>query len=381
MANSPKTIGIDASRANRARKTGVEWYSFRLIQELKGTIPSDCRVVLYSDEPLRGELGELPENWNGQVLKWPPRRLWTLLRLSWEMYRNPPDLLFVPSHVLPLVLPKSSVITVHDVGFTAFPEAYGRKDRLFQGLMTARAAKTASDILTVSEFSKAEIARHFPEASGRVTVTPLAFDPYRFPVQERGEVLSAVGRNRLRPPYFLFVGRLESKKNIDGLIRAFRIFHEQHAGQVGARQLALVGPPGRGYEAAKAGLSGSLATDFIREVGYADDVDLPLLYAGAEALVFPSRYEGFGLPVLEAFASRIPVILSRTASLPEVAGEAAEYFDPDSPEDLARAMRLIAESRERRDFLVQAGEDRLRGFSWKKTARMTWEVLSSRLNP
>ena len=372
-------IGIDASRANRSRKTGVEWYSYRLIEEMKRTAPPGVRIILYSAEPLRGELARLPEGWESRVLSWPPRRLWTAARLSWEMFKRPPDLLFVPAGALPLVLPLRSVTTLHDVGFVSCPEAYGRGEAVFQRWAAGRAARLATAILTVSEFSRREITKHFPAAAGRISVTPLAFDPHRFPMEERGETLSAIGRHRLRQPYLLFVGRLEEKKGIDVLLKAFRIFHDRHAGQAGARQLALVGSPGRGYAEARQGLSGSLADGFVREVGYAPDSDLPSLYAGAEALVFPSRHEGFGLPVLEAFASRIPVILSRTASLPEVAGEAAEYCDPESPESLAAAMVRLMDSPERREGLIADGEERLRDFSWSRTAEGTWAVLKSAL--
>ncbi|MEK7065054.1 MAG: hypothetical protein AAB963_01275, partial [Patescibacteria group bacterium] len=146
-------IGIDASRANEIQKTGVGWYAYFLIQEMKhlstlalehfstqgGVGAKALQFVLYTREPLRGELAKLPENWTVKVLGWAPKRLWTQVRLSWEMLWRAPDVLFVPAHVFPIIHPKKTVMTIHDVAAIKFPKSYGWFERWYS-VWSARVA-------------------------------------------------------------------------------------------------------------------------------------------------------------------------------------------------------------------------------------------------
>ncbi len=362
-----KTIGIDASRANSHRRTGVEWYAYHLISELKRLIPDDYRVVLYSREPLRDGLANLPDHWESRVLRWPPRVLWTQVRLSWEMLVRSPDLLFVPAHALPVILPAKAVTTLHDVTFMVVPEAYSWKGRAYHRFAARHAVRRAARIFTVSEFSKREIMHWFGAAGSRISVTHLSYDGSSFrPDLDPGETIAAVDRYGIRRPYYLFVGRLERKKNFAALVEGFRRFREKH----GEWNLALVGKRGRGAdEVLSGGVQGLI------EVGYVDSKDLPYLYAGAEAFVFPSRHEGFGIPILESFACGTPVICSRDGALPEVAGDAAYYLEKNDAAGIASAMADLSDEAGLRERLVRLGEDRVRQFSWRRTAEQTWAEL------
>jgi len=248
-------IGIDASRANASQRTGVEWYAFNVIQGLKKAVPAGRRVVLYSKEPLRDGLEDLPPNWESRVLAWPPRRFWTQLRLSWEMLRRPPDLLFVPAHALPLVLPRRSATTVHDVAFMALPKAYGRLERVYHRLTARFAVKRARLLLTVSDFSKAETLKYFGADPDRIVVTPLGYDRAVYgPAGDAAAAAKVLKRYHIGGPYFLFIGRLEAKKNLAGLLRAFTVFLEKYDAGRGFK-LVLVGKRGLGYEDAWEGVS------------------------------------------------------------------------------------------------------------------------------
>ncbi|MEK9152950.1 MAG: glycosyltransferase family 1 protein [Patescibacteria group bacterium] len=372
------TIGIDASRANVKERTGVEWYAYHLIQELKTVIPADHRVVLYSREPLRDGLGTLPANWESRVLSW-PFKLWTQVRLSWEMKKRPPDLLFVPAHTLPVILPKHSINTIHDVGFAARPEFYSPSERRQQTAATRRAVRRASRILTVSEFSKNELLRRFGAKPEKIEVTPLGYDAERFHrIEDRGELRRVLADYGFAQPYFLCVGRLESKKNLAGLLKAFRNF-KTHRGAGDPVKLVLVGKRGLGYQAAMAEIALLPVAESVIELGYIAPEHMAHIYSGAVALLFPTWYEGFGLPVLEAWACGTPVIVSKAASLPEVCGSACQFVDPSNGETITNAMDQILTEQNMSVRLAALGSQRVGNFSWKKTAERTWATIENEL--
>ena len=366
-------IGIDASRANVAQKTGVEQYTWHVIQELKRIIPAEYRVRLYTREPLQEALGDLPASWESAVLTWPPKRFWTQLRLSWEVFRRPPDLLFVPAHVLPPILPTRSIVTMHDVAFMVLPEAYSPHGNLYLRADARLAVRRASRILTVSEFSKSEITRWFGADPSRISVTPLGFDTANFRRVPQDETAGATTKYGVNGPYFIFVGRLERKKNLGGLLRAFREYKKLRPND--AHQLVLVGKRGRGYAHEMREFVGSALMNFIHELGYVAEQDIAGLYSGATALVFPSSYEGFGLPVLESWACGTPVITANTTSLPEVAGDAALLVDQTNAGEIAHAMARLSNDIALRERMIAAGTERLKNFSWETCARGTWEAM------
>jgi glycosyltransferase involved in cell wall biosynthesis len=370
-------LGIDASRANARQRTGTEWYAFYVIQALKEIVPKSTRVILYSKDPLRDGLEKLPSNWESRVLSWRPGRFWTQIRLSWEMLRRPPDTLFVPAHALPLILPERCATTIHDVAFVAKPRAYGFFEGLYHRFAASFAVGRADLLLTVSEFSKAETIKYFGAEPAKLEVTPLGYDAGRFkPAVDKAALDAVLARYRIRRPYFLFIGRLEAKKNLAGLLQAYRLFRDRFDVTRG-HQLVLIGKKGIGYEAAwRSGIINQALRRDIIEPGYICGEDCQFIYAGAEAMVFPSWYEGFGLPILESWACGTPVIASRVASIPEVGADAVLYVDPSKPEEIAQAMETITRNPALRRDLVEKGRWRLGRYSWKITAALTWGALS-----
>ncbi len=364
-------IGIDASRANKPVKTGTEWYSWHVIQELKKIIPADVTVRLYTREGLRDGLDVLPPNWEERVLNWPPKYLWTIVRLSIEMMQHPPDVLFVPAHGLPLIAPKKSIAAIHDIGYERFPELYKPWQPIYHRYFLRRELKECSTIITISEFTKKEIEDVCGPVRVPIAITPLAYDTEKFfsPLPQKDSSRVRVAYDLTRP-YFFFIGRLEKKKNIFGLLDAFAQFAKTNS----SHDLVLVGPWGFGKEAVERRIQASLANR-IHKLSWVPADDIPALMAGATALVFPTFYEGFGIPIVEAMAVGTPVITSKGGAHEEVAGGAALLVDPYNTEEIAHSLTELASNPTRVNELRARGLARAKAFSWASTAEKTWQIL------
>jgi glycosyltransferase involved in cell wall biosynthesis len=260
------------------------------------------------------------------------------------------------------------VVTVHDLAFRVYPRLYPAPWRLMYRAGLARAVRDADAIITPSRHTAEDLVRHTRTAAGRIHVVPLAASP----PSATADVEETLGRLKVRSPYVLFVGTLEPRKNLVRLVRAYRRLASRGA----PHALVMAGPMGWHHQA----LLRELALEAPGEIvltGTTSPQDLDALYRGAALFVYPSLYEGFGLPVLEAMARGVPCVASIASSLPEVAGEAALPVDPRSVGALAEAMERIINDRDLTIRLGQAGVARASRFSWEDTARRTLEVYKS----
>ncbi len=365
-------ISIDASRANREPKTGTEWYSYYVIQELKKIIPQEHQVVLYTNEALKGDLALMPANWSEHRLKWPPKYLWTQLRLWWELILQKPDVLLVPAHTIPfLPVPKKvkMYVTVHDVGFKRFPKLYKPIQVWYHDLTMRRIKGRADKILTISEFSRQEIMDCYQIKSDRIKVGYLGYDQQKFqPHQVDPAILT---RYKISQPYILYLGRLEKKKNIGNIVKAFASVKAEHPDL----QLVLAGSGGNMYDEVKDIIRQyKLETEIIL-TGYLAEEDLPQVLAGAKIFVFPTLYEGFGLPIIQAMAAGVPVITSDMEPHREVAGGAACLVNPQQSADLATAISRLLSEPAYTQALMDKGMTRARYFSWSQTAQVIWSTV------
>jgi glycosyltransferase involved in cell wall biosynthesis len=371
-------IGIDASRAAVARRTGTENYSLQLIRVLL-RLGAPHRYRLYVNGPPPAGLfwtaGHVPECVETRSI--PMRRLWTHLRLSGEMLARPPDVLFVPAHVLPLAHPRRSVVTVHDLGYLRYPEAHRANDRRYLHWSTRWNARQARAILADSAATKADLVLAYAAPAQRVHVVYLGRDESLVPEQNPDVIAAARAGYGIGERYVLYLGTLQPRKNLARLIEAFA---RVRAGSASGLQLVLAGRRGWQYDdlfrqVEKLDLAGQVLFP-----GYVADEDLAALYSGAMGFVFPSLYEGFGIPVLEAQGCGVPVMASNNSSLPEVAGDSALLVDPLDVDAIAAAMaRLIAEP-ELRAELTRRGFENVKRFSWEKCARETLAVIESVAN-
>ena len=364
-------IGIDASRAATQERTGTGNYSLQLIRHLLA-LESGHRYRLYFNRPPTVGLFPMTADLELRVMPFP--RLWTHVRLSWEMARQPPDVLFVPAHVLPLVHPRCSVVTVHDLGYRHYPEAHPLLDRLYLDLSTRYNAQAARRVIAVSQATQDDLVQHYGIEPGKISVVYSGWDERMQPVEDEGTIERVKARYGIRGEYVLYVGTLQPRKNLGRLLEAVALLREQ-AQRGEAPGLVISGRKGWLYDPVfqqveRLGLE--------REVvfpGYVPQEDLPALLSGARLFVFPSLYEGFGLPVLEAMACGTPVVCSNVSSLPEVAGDAAFLVDPRDVKGMAEAMNRLLQDEGLRAEVVERGYRRVRQFSWDRCARETLAVL------
>jgi len=367
-------IGIDASQANKKNKTGVEWYSYHLIQALK-KIPLKLgdKFVLYSRDKLEGDLADLPNHWRSKVLSWPFKYIWTHIRLGWEVFFNPPDVLFIPAHALPIFCRSKKVITIHDLGFKRFKRVYSFSQRVYAYFVHWWASKKADKIIVPSDFTKKELIQLYHVKEGKIRVIHEGYDKEMFNLNENSKKINELFKKyKIKQPYFLFVGRLEKKKNITNLIKAYSKLFNSDIKTLLPR-LVLIGNPGFNYK--KISLEIEKIKSLIYQVGYIQTNELVHFYHGSEAFIFPSFYEGFGLPILEAMACGIPVIVSNAGSIPEVGNEAALYFNPNKVEEIANTLKKFLTDKSLKYQLREKGLKNIEKYSWQKCAEETIKVL------
>jgi glycosyltransferase involved in cell wall biosynthesis len=338
-------VVVDADVLGR-RRTGDETYVSELLQALPPHT-EDLRVAAVTRRP---EL--VPAGVESVQLDAASQAFRMAFRLPRLLRRLSPDLAHF-LHVVPPAWRGPSVLTVQDLSFERFPELMGSRDRFFFRTFVPRSARRADRVLTGSEWTKRDLIERYGVRAERVVVTPYGVD----------RAFRPEGPRRDGPPYVLFVGSLQRRKAPDLALHAL-------AAADSDLRLVFAGP-NKGLEDELRRLASDLALD--RRVEFAGHVpkdELAALYRGAASLVFPSRYEGFGLPVLEAMASGTPVVAVASSSIPEVAGDAAILVPADAQELASGIERALAE----RERLVAAGLERAAGFSWAETARQTAQV-------
>jgi glycosyltransferase involved in cell wall biosynthesis len=367
-------IGIDASRAGLAQRTGTEAYAYHLIRALLPLAAErDHRVRLYFNQPPPPDLFDPYSHVETAVI--PQRRLWTHTRLRAELRQRPPGVFFTPAHVIPVGVAVPSVATVHDLGYEYFPEAHTARQRAYLRWSTRHNGRRGRAVVADSEATRADLSRLYGVRPDKITVVYPGADPTLGPERD-SERLAAVGpRYGIHSPYLLYLGTLQPRKNLLRLVEAF----------------ATSGLAANGYSLVLAGKQGWLAEPVLAAVaaldevmakavvlpGYIDPADKAALLTGATALTFPSLYEGFGFPVLEAQACGTPVVTSTTSSLPEVAGSAALLVDPLDTAALSTALRRIVGDEPLRAQLRRDGLANVGRFRWGDSAAAVLDVLEA----
>jgi len=365
-------VGFDLNPIT-SHRTGVGNYCYYLLKSLLGLYP-ETKFSGFSSGSAKVELGSLSGRVAHRHVGVPTRVLYGW----WQTFHKPEvdrllgglDVYHATNFFLPPTWRAARVLMVHDLAFLARPaycdpavvRPFSRKARKF--------AREADGLLVNSNSTKRDVVQFLDVDPAKIVVAPLAVDEDLCPMLPEAAQEQLAQRFNMKGPFILFVGTIEARKNPANLVRAFG----RLAGEF-PHKLVLIGERGYGaqevFEAvAQLGLAGRVV-----EMGYLPDyLQLRAFYSAADLFVFPTRYEGFGLPVLEAMACGCPVVTSANSSMREVAGEAAFYADPESVESLAAAMRRVLEEAGTRENMTVLGQDRAKLFSWDACAKATYEL-------
>ncbi len=359
-------IGIDASRSVSPQPTGTELYSRYLIAALLDRASDRfCFRLYFNRPPLAAS-----RHPSAAIRVIPLPRLWTHLRLSAEMILHRPDLLFVPAHVLPIVHPRRSIVTVHDLGYLHFPEAHPPRQRWYLDRSTRWHTRTAAHLVADSAATQRDLIEQYHANPAKITVAYPGLDPSVRRIEDTSELARVNAKYHIDGAYVLYLGTVQPRKNLQRVIAAFL--------QLPTSNLHLVIAGKQGWYA-----DGLLkqSDDRVRFIGYVDAADKNALLSGATAFVFPSLYEGFGFPILEAMASGVPVLCSNTSSLPEVAGDAALLVKPLEVDDMTRGLRDITTNEDLRRTLIERGYQQAEKFTWQACADGVLNVFEKALKP
>lgn len=374
MNGRPIHIGLNAhllSTSQSYRGAGISWYITHLLQHVAQVSPDFCYTAFLSDPAFQSPGLTL---WRS---RWPTQR--PLVRIVWEQLLQPLalrqaniELLHALAFVAPLAAPCPFVVTVYDLSFLRYPEAFRPFNRWYLRHFTGRSVKRAKAVITISESTRQDVITMLGAPAERVhTIYCGADENFRpLPAVEVAAFRAAKG---LPEQFVLFLGTLEPRKNVDGLIRAYAQWRIQEGH---APPLIIAGGKGWYYRHIFSLIESLNLTTAVRFADYVPQSELPLWYNAASLFVYPSHFEGFGLPVLEAMACGTPVITSSTSSLPEVAGTdgTAVLVNPADTAALADAMQRVMSDVNLRANMTACGLTRAAGFRWEKTAQETVEV-------
>jgi glycosyltransferase involved in cell wall biosynthesis len=388
-------IGLDGSRAFLKERTGVEEYSYQVIKNLADKL-NGHEVILYTrnlkletrnSKRYIGNL-ELPDNW--RVKNIPFCFFWTQLGLSLEMFLHPVDALFISAHIVPLIHPPKTLVTIHGLEYEFISEAYPLWEKIYMRWAIKNSCRRAQKIIAVSENTKRDLVKLYqvPEEKIAVIYEGVNFETRNLKLETQKKEKSCELQVASFKPFLLFIGRLEERKNIVGIIQAFEILKEKHKIP---HKLILAGNPGFNYKKIQSYLSNSSYKSEIILTGFVSEEEKQKLLKNAEVFLFPTFYEGFGLPILEAQNVGVPVVASNNSSISEVVkipllplgegvrradeGFSAILINPKNPAEIAKATYQLITDKNLKEDMIKKGLENTKRFSWEKCAKEIAEIL------
>ena len=361
-------IGIDVRKLH---DFGIGTYIRNLLKQL-ARLDQDTEYVLFSRPEDHEAVVGLGENFRPVSVRAGNYSMAEQVFLPWAIRRENLSLFHAPHYVLPALVTCRSVVTIHDCIHLMFPQYLpNRLAYAYARASISMASRRATRVLTVSESSKRDILRFVDVPADKIDVIYNAYDE-RFAVEPREEdVVRVSERYQLRDEFVLYAGNVKPHKNLGRLIEAFHIVRKRGLDHL---KLVLIGDEISKYAALRRAVHQHQLHQYVRFLGYVNEETLAVMYRLAGVFVFPSLYEGFGLPPLEAMASGTPVVSSNVSSLPEVAGDAALLVDPYDPTSIADGIYTVLTNADVRRDLRHKGMLRARQFSWEASVRRVHEI-------
>lgn len=360
-------IWIDGYEANVSQRLGSSQVAFELLRSLEKIDRKNDYSVFLPTPPLN-DLPKERTGWRYKILK--PKRFWTRIALPLALYsvRQKPDIFFSPTHYIPRFMPRGikKVVTVFDLSFLHFPEMFTKKDLWQLKNWTKFSAENADHIITISKFSKEDICKQYNLPKEKITVAYPGYDKEKFTVH---------GSRFTDKNYIIYIGTIQPRKNLTRLIEAVSRIDNLNLIIVG--KTTGEGKQGWMYEDILKAPKVFGVEDRVRFLGFVPTGELTDLLSKALAYVQPSLWEGFGIPVVEAMATGVPVIVSNVSSLPEVVGEAGILVDPYSIDQIEQAIRLMVTDKKLRQKYSKAGLLQSQKFSWTKMAKTVLKVCEN----
>jgi len=371
VIRSDMIIGIVAHSAFEEKRTGVEEYAYQLINHLAMLPESKRHQFFLYVKKKRDKPEGFPENFIIKPLSAPI--FWSQGRLALEMLFHKPDVLFVPGHILPRIHPKNSIVTIHGLEFEYFPEMYPTRHQRYLRFATKYSAHHAKKIIAASQTTKDDLMELYGIDASKIYVVPHGVN-----VLNENEISES--QPLFEAPYILFIGTKEKKKNIFGLIKAFVLLKEKY--KIPHKLILAGGKPNRRFyqeENIDKIIKELKCKEDIVNLDFVSEKEKWNLLRNAQIFAYPSFYEGFGMPILEAQAAGVPIVTSNVSALPEIAGSGAILIDPRDIEEMTEAIYKIINNEGLGNDLIKKGFDNVKKFSWEKCAKETLQQLTSNI--
>lgn len=364
-------IAIQAADLDNKRIDGTRVYLLNVLKYL-GKISPDDEFIIYHKNKFNPALIP-PEFSNYKIKKLNFFKLWTQTKFAFGVWRDRVDVLWMPMHNLPLIRRRAlkTVVTIHDLAFKNFPETFPRQDLMQLNFLTDLAVKFSDKIIAVSESTKSDILKFYPKIKeDKIRVIYHGFDAELFQDELAPQEMESVLKkyDLKQEKYLLYVGAIQPRKNLVILVKAFEIFKEKEKSDI---KLVLAGGKAWRWQKTIEVIERSPFKEDIILTGGISFEELAILYRNAKIFVFPSLYEGFGIPILEAFASGVPVVTAKNSSLTEVGGDAVEYFENNNTDDLAAKIIKVLSDEVLQTGMIEKGLTQINKFSWEKCAKET----------
>lgn len=363
-------IAIDGNEANVEQLVGVSVYTLKLLENFKEKANSNLKFLIFLKYPPLNHMPQESKFFKYKVIKGP---LWSQITLPFYLLtqifkKEKIDVFFSPAHYSPRFLPFKSVVTIHDLSYFYFPEEFLKKDLYKLKNWTSYSVKRARKVIAVSKTTKKDLIKFYNLPSEKITVIYNGWEKKKVK-PKRPDIKNLKEKN-----FILFVSTIQPRKNIVRLAKAFDKFKKETNSNL---KLVIAGKKGWLWKKIFDEIEKLETKNEIIFTEYLSEENLAWLYKNALFFVHPSLYEGFGLPILEAFSYNLPVACSFTGALPEIAGDSALYFDPENIDEIKEKIKKLADDKELRKNLAKKGKERLKNFSWRKCAEETLEVLTS----